>query len=220
MDIAGVIGEGAWAVVKNILTIGIIALILVALAMAYLAQRRQNEERAFAEGRAIRSPSGEVLIFQTLERRQKYEAGLYNDRWGFYYDDQAQKDAHESGDLVLHEGKLLTPEQKIREERRLEEKRRREEERANRPKRQAFTATERAVVRDALYKKQQGRCIACRRKMPKDVFHIDHILPVAEGGTNEVRNLQLLCPTCNTRKGQRDNNEFIRETRQRQRQRR
>lgn len=219
MDIAAVIGEGAWGVVKNILVVGVIALVIVAAIRVNIANRRKQEELAFAEGRAIRSADGRVVIFETLDRRQKYEAGLYNDRWGFYYDDQAQKDAHESGDLVLHEGKLLTPEQKVQEERRLEEKRRREEERANRPRRQAFTSTERAAYLDVLYKRQQGRCIACRRTMPKDVFHIDHIVPVAEGGTNEVRNLQLLCPRCNTRKGRRPNDEFIRETRQRQRRR-
>jgi 5-methylcytosine-specific restriction endonuclease McrA len=32
-------------------------------------------------------------------------------------------------------------------------------------------------------------------------LHLDHILPEFMGGTAEPENLQLLCPTCNRRKG-------------------
>jgi 5-methylcytosine-specific restriction endonuclease McrA len=32
-------------------------------------------------------------------------------------------------------------------------------------------------------------------------YHIDHIVPIAKGGTSERRNLQLLAPICNLRKG-------------------
>ena len=227
MDIAGIIGDGAWAVVKNILTLVVFALIVVAAIRLYIANRKHEEEVAFAEGRAIRLPDGRVLIFKTFERRQKYEAGLYNERWDFYYDDQAQKDAHESGDLVLHDGDLLTPEQKVQAERRLEEQRRREEEerrreeeRRNRPRRRAFSAKSSAAIREGLYKVQQGQCAICRRRMAKGDFHIDHIVPVADGGSNEMQNLQLLCPRCNTSKGARPNSEVRREVRQRQRQRR
>ena len=227
MDIAGIIGEGAWAVVKNILTLVVFALIVVAAIRLYIANRKHEEEVAFAEGRAIRLAGGRALIFKTFERKQKYEAGLYNERWDFYYEDQAQKDAHESGDLVLHDGELLTPEQKIQAERRLEEqrrqeeeKRRREEERMNRPRRRGWSSQERAAIVDVLYKKQQGRCLACRRKVSKLDFHIDHKVPLAQGGTDELRNQQLLCGPCNTSKGARSNSEFLREVRQRQRSRR
>ena len=34
-------------------------------------------------------------------------------------------------------------------------------------------------------------------------LEIDHIIPVALGGTNAVENLQILCTTCNARKGAR-----------------
>ena len=227
MDIAGIIGEGAWAVVKNILTLVVFALIVVAAIRIYIANRKHEEEVAFAEGRAIRLAGGRALIFKTFERRQKYEAGLYNERWDFYYEDQAQKDAHESGDLVLHDGELLTPEQKIQAERRLEEqrrqeeeKRRREEERMNRPKRRGWSPHQRADIVDFLYPRQAGRCNGCGEGEKKKNLHIDHIVPLAQGGTDELRNLQLLCGSCNTSKGSRSNREFLREVRPRRRPRR
>ena len=226
MDIAGIVGDGAWTVIRNILTLGVFALIIGAGVWAYKIKIREDEKLAFAEGRAIRLPDERVLIFRTIERKQKYEIGLYNEQWELYYDDHAQKDAHESGALVLHEGKLVTPEQKIQEERRLEERRRREEERLrreeermNRPRRRAMSSQERADIRDVLYKKQQGKCFACGVKLQKQFFHIDHKVPVAQGGSDEMRNFQLLCPTCNTSKGARSQREFLREVRQRQRQR-
>ena len=227
MDIAGIIGDGAWTVVKNILTLGIFALIIGGCVWIYISKRKEDEEQAFAEGRAVRLPDKRVLIFQTFERRQKYEDGLYNEQWKFYYDDHAQKEAHESGVLVLHQGKLVTPEQKVQEERRLEEEqrreqeqkvqeqrrleetRRREEERRNRPRRRAMSSQERADIRDVLYRKQQGKCFACGVKLQKQFFHIDHKVPVAQGGSDELRNFQLLCPTCNTSKGARSQREFL-----------
>ena len=35
------------------------------------------------------------------------------------------------------------------------------------------------------------------------ITHIDHIHPIAAGGTNAPDNLQLLCARCNSRKGAR-----------------
>jgi len=45
----------------------------------------------------------------------------------------------------------------------------------------------------------QRRCEYCRA--PEDIFNfhfeVDHILPVALGGTNDLDNLALACPACN-----------------------
>ena len=60
-----------------------------------------------------------------------------------------------------------------------------------------------------LYKLQEGRCNApCGedgqgRAFPIDIFQIDHIRPRSKGGPDVDENLQLLCPTCNGRKGNR-----------------
>jgi hypothetical protein len=42
------------------------------------------------------------------------------------------------------------------------------------------------------------RCRACGRT---DRLSIDHIVPIARGGSNDIRNLQTLCLPCNLRKG-------------------
>lgn len=51
-----------------------------------------------------------------------------------------------------------------------------------------------------IYLLQKGRCAYCRAFLGLD-FHVDHIVPVALGGTNDPVNLQLACPNCNVAKG-------------------
>jgi 5-methylcytosine-specific restriction endonuclease McrA len=53
--------------------------------------------------------------------------------------------------------------------------------------------------------RQQHRCAnqSCRLSIRKR-YDVDHILPLARGGTNDIANIQLLCPLCNTRKSAKD----------------
>lgn len=61
----------------------------------------------------------------------------------------------------------------------------------------------------ALERKQSGKCahLWCRVKLGKK-YHIDHIKPLALGGSDGRRNLQLLCAPCNLKKGARHPIEF------------
>ena len=54
-----------------------------------------------------------------------------------------------------------------------------------------------------LYDKQNDRCNGCRLFFPPRNFDVDHIVPRAKGGADEIENLQLLCGACNSMKGAR-----------------
>jgi 5-methylcytosine-specific restriction endonuclease McrA len=41
-------------------------------------------------------------------------------------------------------------------------------------------------------------CLCCGAS---DALTIDHVIPIVDGGKNDIRNLQPLCPSCNSRKG-------------------
>jgi hypothetical protein len=56
---------------------------------------------------------------------------------------------------------------------------------------------------DDLYRRQRGRCASCGASL-NGVFDRDHIQPLASGGSNDIKNIQLLCPPCNRRKGAKD----------------
>ena len=63
-------------------------------------------------------------------------------------------------------------------------------------------------VREDLYRRQQGRCVYCGSRQRMDLMDIDHRTPLSRGGSNDRRNLQLLCRTCNLRKGTKTDREF------------
>jgi 5-methylcytosine-specific restriction endonuclease McrA len=56
--------------------------------------------------------------------------------------------------------------------------------------------------------KQCNKCIACLADIAKE-YHVDHIYPLAKGGSNGDENIQLLCPPCNTKKNAQDPIHFL-----------
>lgn len=51
-----------------------------------------------------------------------------------------------------------------------------------------------------LFVSQQGICPGCDTTFLEHEFHVDHIVSLANGGSNELNNLQLLCQDCNLQK--------------------
>jgi len=55
-------------------------------------------------------------------------------------------------------------------------------------------------LRYKVLKRDNFRCVLCGLGTQETILTIDHIIPVLRGGTNEIRNLRVLCRDCNTGK--------------------
>jgi 5-methylcytosine-specific restriction protein A len=62
--------------------------------------------------------------------------------------------------------------------------------------RHVFSKKERQVI----YEKSNQTCLCCGKEIKIKETHIDHIIPLANGGTNDEENLQLLCKPCHFEK--------------------
>ena len=55
-------------------------------------------------------------------------------------------------------------------------------------------------LRHEVFQRDGYRCRECGATNKQTRLHVDHIVPVARGGTNELSNLQTLCEECNRAK--------------------
>jgi hypothetical protein len=55
----------------------------------------------------------------------------------------------------------------------------------------------------ALLESQNWQCVGCGRPL-RQKRHLDHKIPLSRGGSNDISNLQWLCPSCNCSKHNKD----------------
>ena len=58
-------------------------------------------------------------------------------------------------------------------------------------------------IKHIRYGEQEGYCAGCNHHFPFHGLTIDHIVPQSQGGSNDDSNIQLLCSSCNSIKGNR-----------------
>lgn len=61
------------------------------------------------------------------------------------------------------------------------------------------------LVRDS------NTCVYCTTALSEDTFVLDHLVPVAKGGSNKKHNLVAACEVCNRRRSDSDPVQFLRE---------
>jgi 5-methylcytosine-specific restriction endonuclease McrA len=66
------------------------------------------------------------------------------------------------------------------------------------------------ALRQAIHARDGARCFYCLRQVTPTVKCLDHVVPRAEGGRNSYRNLVSCCLECNTNKGERQAEDFLR----------
>ena len=67
-----------------------------------------------------------------------------------------------------------------------------------------------ACLADKLLKLQRGKCACCGLSLGNN-YHLDHIMPLALGGTNTDDNIQLLRSECNMQKNAKHPVDFMRQ---------
>ncbi|MGN6603027.1 MAG: HNH endonuclease [Ginsengibacter sp.] len=58
----------------------------------------------------------------------------------------------------------------------------------------------------AVFFRDRGHCCICNKDLSGSLSinnkkHYDHVVPLAQGGLNDIANIQLLCDSCNAGKG-------------------
>lgn len=63
--------------------------------------------------------------------------------------------------------------------------------------------------RKTVYANSNGKCAICGKPVKFKKATIDHIQPLSAGGTNDFKNLQIACRSCNGMKSYLTMNDFL-----------
>jgi hypothetical protein len=65
------------------------------------------------------------------------------------------------------------------------------------PRRQRMPRSITPSIRFEVFRRDSFTCQYCGRRAPTVVLHVDHVIPIASGGTNDLTNLRTACSVCN-----------------------
>jgi hypothetical protein len=66
------------------------------------------------------------------------------------------------------------------------------------------------ALREAIHRREGGRCFYCMRRLAPMTRCLDHVTPRARNGGNTYRNVVSACVECNSQKGERRADDFLR----------
>ncbi len=66
------------------------------------------------------------------------------------------------------------------------------------------------TLRKAIHAREGGQCFYCLRRITPTVQCLDHVVPRAKSGRNSYRNLVSSCMECNSQKGEKAAEDFLR----------
>jgi hypothetical protein len=69
--------------------------------------------------------------------------------------------------------------------------------------------TNNPILRRAIYSAHKGRCFFTGRKLDFNDFHVDHLIPSAAGGIDEIENYVVCCPRINVLKSAAMDNDLL-----------
>ena len=55
-------------------------------------------------------------------------------------------------------------------------------------------------VKQYIFQRDKYQCQSCGKTNKEAKLNIDHIIPLAKSGSNDISNLQTLCSSCNQKK--------------------
>jgi len=83
--------------------------------------------------------------------------------------------------------------------------------RKRRARKKGAAGTHSADEANSILIAQRYRCAYCNADLRKKKPHLDHVIPIVRGGSNDKANLQWLCAACNMAKGAKHPIDFAQE---------
>ena len=81
---------------------------------------------------------------------------------------------------------------------------------ARRYRARKFSAEGSHSIKDVslILKNQSYKCWWCGKSVKSKKYHVDHIIPLSKGGSDNAANLCIACPECNMSKGSKTSQEY------------